>query len=125
MVNIITVSFLFLATLLALLLLAAWLEPFGFPNLFNKFIVLLLSDLCWGREDCHNIGMAVLVSPVRGCEAVDVSFFFDFVVIRPQDFYQVGVSVPRCNMETGEALLVFNVGVASSDHGCLNNLDHI
>ena len=72
------VSFLFLAAaLFALLLFAARLESVRFPDLLDVFVEFFLSDFDGGRQDSHNVGVAVLVRPVGSSEAMSVSLVFN------------------------------------------------
>ncbi len=71
------ISLLFLATLFALLLLAAGLEPVSLPHFQDMLVVLFLCYLFRRRQDLHNFGVTKLVSPVACSETLCVLNIFN------------------------------------------------
>ena len=69
------VSLLFLAALLALLLLFATFHNIGVvsPHSLDVFIVLFLGDFKWRWQQLDDIGMFETVGPVRGTITARIS----------------------------------------------------
>ena len=95
------------------------------PYLLDILVVLFFGYLLGRWQRLHNFWEAVLVSPVTGSEAVAVADVFDVGRVVSQNFHELEVAVPRCDVQTRETHLVFNLWVTAVVHELLDGFVHV
>ena len=122
----IEVSLLFLAALLALLLLFTTFHDIGVvcPHSLDVFIVLFFSDFKGRRQQLDDVGMFETVGPVRGTITARVSHV-KIDVLGHEELDELGMTLPGRDMQAAEALLVLSLWVSTTVQKLCDDFFHI